>query len=363
MATLITITPPSGEPYPLAIEGTHFVDPADTVIDGEIDTVGLWALPGLADAHAHLTMTTPDDIKGISDEHMLANIPVHAWAHVERGVLLILDKGGGSDLSLVSLDHDADLRPHIEVAGGIIHPKGGYMAGFGVEVEPDDLIDHVRNVASTRGGWVKIIGDWPRRGRGPVVNYPFDRLTEAVEVVHAAGARVAIHTMAHAASEAVAAGVDSIEHGPFLTGDDVTALAARGGAWVPTIVNMLHFVDVLGADSTGGRMFLDGLDRMRDNLPLAESLGLTVLAGTDMAVPHGEVSTEAMRLHEYGLSHGAASAAASTSAYAYVGKDDALAAGRVADAVFFDRDPFTDVSVLAAPQLIVHRGRIIGGAT
>jgi imidazolonepropionase-like amidohydrolase len=360
MATLITIRPPSGNPYPLAFEGTRFVDPATAVIDSELATADLWALPGLADAHAHLTMTTPDDIRGISEAQMLANIPVHAWAHVERGVLLILDKGGGSDVSLVSLDHDADLRPAIEVAGAIIHPRDGYMSGFGVEVDPDDLIDHVRDVASTRGGWVKIVGDWPRRGLGPVVNYPFDRLSEAVEVVHAAGARVAIHTMAHAASEAVAAGVDSIEHGPFLNAEDITALAARGGAWVPTIVNMLHFVDVLGSDSTGGRMFLDGLNRMRDNLPLAESLGLTVLAGTDMAVPHGEVSVEAMRLHQYGMSHRAAAEAASTSAYAYVGKDDALAPGQVADAVFFDRDPFTDVSTLASPELIVHRGRIIG---
>ncbi len=361
MATLLTITPPGGTPYPLAIDGDRFADPTTVAIDDELDTDGLVALPGLADAHAHLTMTSTDDIKGITEDRMADNIPRTAWAHVDRGVLLILDKGGNTDLSLTSLDHDADLRPHVEVAGAIIHPAGGYMPGFGVEVEPDELVEYVRTVASTRGGWVKLVADWPRRGLGPVTNYPVDRLTEAVDVVHRAGARVAVHTMAHAASEAVAAGVDSIEHGPFLTADDVRTLAARGGAWVPTIVNMLHFVDELGPESTGGKLFQAGLERMRENLPIAEEAGCTVLAGTDMAVPHGEVAIEAARLHEYGLSHAAATAAASTSAYDYVGRDGSLQPGSPADVVMFPADPFSDVGILGSPSIVIRRGRVIHG--
>jgi imidazolonepropionase-like amidohydrolase len=358
MRTLLTVRPPGGDPYDLIIDDTVFAEPTGEV-DAHLETSHLWALPGLADAHAHLTMTTPLDIRGISDDQMLANIPTHAWAHVENGVLLILDKGGKNDLSLVSLDHDADLRPHVEVAGAMIHPAGGYMDGFGVEVEADDLAEYVRTRAATRGGWVKVVGDWPRKGIGPVTNYPLERLAEAVDIVHAAGARVAVHTMAHAASDAVAAGVDSIEHGPFLTEEDLRILAARGGAWVPTIVNMLDVVRMLGPESSGGRLFLGGLDRMRENLPRAESLGVTVLAGTDMAVPHGKVAEEALRLREYGLSDRAACEAASVAAYRYVGLPDAPAPGHVADVVFFDDDPLADVTTITRPALIVHRGRVI----
>lgn len=361
MATLITIRPPGADPYPIAIDGHLLTDPDDAAIDGELDTAHLWAIPGLADAHAHLTMTKTDDIKGITEQQMTANIPVTSWAHVDRGVLLILDKGGNTDVSLMSLDHDADLRPHVQVAGAMIHPAGGYMPGFGVEVEPKDLVEHVRSVAATRGGWVKLVGDWPRKGEGPVTNYPVDRLREAVDTAHAAGARVAIHTMAHAASDAVAAGVDSIEHGPFLTEDDVRTLAARDGAWVPTIVNMLHYVDELGPDSSGGKLFQAGLDRMRENLPIAEEAGCTVLAGTDMAVPHGEVSAEAARLQEYGLTHAAAARAASTAAYDYVGRDATMRPGAPADVVFFADDPFSDVAVLTRPEIVIRRGRIVRG--
>ena len=60
MTTHITIQPPESDPYDLAIDGTEFVAPDDRVTK-QIDTAHLWALPGLADAHAHLTMTALDD--------------------------------------------------------------------------------------------------------------------------------------------------------------------------------------------------------------------------------------------------------------------------------------------------------------
>ncbi len=358
MTTLITIQPPEGEPYGLAIDGTVFVEPDDRVTE-QIDTAHLWALPGLADAHAHLTMTALDDIAGTSEETMKANIPITAWAHVERGILVILDKGGNTDATLLSLDHDADLRPYIEVAGAMIHPDDGYMNGYGVEVEPDDLVEHVRSTAATRGGWVKIVADWPRRGTGPVNNYPLDALTEAVAVAHEAGARVAVHTMAHAATDAVAAGVDSIEHGPFLTEEDLRLLAARGGAWVPTIGNQKHWVDALGPESSGGRLFATGLEQMVSNLPLAEEIGLTVLAGSDLAIPHGQIATEARLLRDHGLSDRAATIATSTAAFDYVGRTEWLRPGSTADAVFFPGNPYDDVTTLDRPELIIHRGRVI----
>ncbi len=359
MTTLLTIKRSGEPPYPLAIDGTHFAEPGPDVTK-EIDTSSWWAVPGLADAHAHLTMQTPRDIHGVTEDQMLTNIPAMAWAQVDRGVLLILDKGGATDITLLSLDLAPDVRPFVEVAGALIHPAGGYVSGFGAEVEPDDLVEHIRTRAVTRGGWVKIVGDWPRKGEGPKNNYSLERLIEAVGVAHAAGAKVAVHSMANSASDAVAAGVDSIEHGPFLTHEDLRILAARGGAWVPTVVNMLDVLAFLGPDSSGGKLFAKGLERMRENLPLAEALGVTVLAGTDMAVPHGEVAVEAMRLKEYGMSDQAAADAATVAAYRYIGRSDRLQPGDAADVVFFADDPHADVATLSRPKLIIRNGSIVG---
>jgi imidazolonepropionase-like amidohydrolase len=79
-----------------------------------------------------------------------------------------------------------------------------------------------------------------------------------------------------------------------------------------------------------------------------------------MAVGHGEVATEALLLHEYGLSRQAAVDATSTNAYAYVGRPERPTPGEEADVVFFDRNPIEDVGALAEPRVIIRRGRIIG---
>jgi len=165
--------------------------------------------------------------------------------------------------------------------------------------------------------------------------------------------------MAQAASDAVAAGVDSIEHGPFLTEEDLKALAKRGGAWVPTIGNQKYWVDALGQESSGGKLFAAGLERMANNLPLAEEIGLTVLAGSDLAIPHGQIATEARLLRDHGLSDKAATIATSTAAFDYVGRTERLGPGDTADAVFFAENPYDDVTTLDRPKLIIHRGRVI----
>ncbi len=352
------IRPPEGDPYELGIAGALFAEVDENTLNVP-DTSNLWALPGLADCHEHVTMNSLAEFGDITDESMIASMPANTWAHLDHGVLLILDKGGKSDTTLVTLDHDADLRPHTETAGAMISPPGGYYGDFGSEVDPQDLVEHIRTKAATRGGWVKLVGDWPRRGVGPVNNWSLDVLTEAVNAAHDAGARVAIHSMAHSSEDAVAAGVDSIEHGPFLTEHDLKGLASRGGAWVPTIVNMLLLRDTLGADSSGGKMFAKGLEQMRENLPIAERLGVTVLAGTDLAVPNGEVASEALLLHEYGLSNASATRATSTSAYEYVGRAAQPTIGEEADVVFFRGNPFESVATLADPALIIRRGKIV----
>lgn len=357
----VLIRTPFGEMYEIGVSGSLFVEPGDSTTDLP-DTSDLWALPGLADCHSHVSMESIDNVAAITDATMRESIPKNSWAHVEHGVLLLIDKGGKSDVSVSVLDHDADLRPDVEAAGAMIAPGGGYYSGFGAEVEPDDLVQHIASSAATSGGWVKLVGDWPRKGQGPVNNWSYDVLIEAVTTAHLAGARVAIHSMAHSASEAVAAGVDSIEHGPYLTEEDLTILAQRGGAWVPTIVNMYKLVEMLGADSSGGRMFKGGIEKMRDNLPLAEALGVTVLAGTDMAVSPGKVAVEAMMLHEHGLSDAAALRSVSTDAYAYANRPESPSVGAEADVVFFERSPLEDLSVLSHPALIMRRGRVVGGS-
>ncbi|RPI25703.1 MAG: hypothetical protein EHM57_01170 [Actinobacteria bacterium] len=356
---MITLRELDADPVTLAIEGDRFADPSSAVVEAEIDTAGLHSLPGLADCHAHLAMDKLADLAGLDDETIRGNTVRNAWAQVAGGVLLIADKGSNSDVSLEILRAPPATRPELQMAGRMIASGGGYYPGYGVEVGPDDLAAAVRRAAGPHG-WVKIVADWPRRGVGPQANFPVEAMVAAVEAAHAAGCRVAAHTMAPAGIRpVVGSGVDSIEHGLFMTGEDLKAIAGRGGSWVPTILGVESIIEFLGADSSGGRLLSEGLDNVRLLLPEAERLGVTVLAGTDLAVPHGRVAAEAARLVDFGLSPTAAVAAVSTAAYDYLGVDRAPAPGGRADAVFFDSDPREDVTTLAEPALVIRMGKVV----
>ncbi len=360
MRTLITIREPGSGPLPLVIEGDRFSDPDDGPIDNEVGTGHLFALPGLADCHAHLGLNHVGSMTTITEDEIRSNSVTNAWMQIEGGVLLIADKGSSSDVSLEILDAPPTERPITTMAGRIIAPRDGYYPGYGHEVDEDGLVEAVRQAAGGRADWVKIIGDWPRKGRGTVANYGEAALTKAVRVAHAAGRRVAVHTMApEGIGPSIAAGVDSIEHGLFLDANDLPRLAERGGAWVPTILGAEAIIGMLGTDSTGGRLLTDGVDNVRDLLPEAERLGVTILTGTDLAIPHGKVAREAIRLHELGLSAAATLRAVTTAAFRYLGIVHGFSPGMPADAVFFADDPRERLETLLEPQLVVRSGRIV----
>jgi imidazolonepropionase-like amidohydrolase len=250
-------------------------------------------------------------------------------------------------------------RPEIEAAAQIIAAIDGYHPDFAIEVTEQELADAVSAQAHAGAGWVKLIGDWPRRGIGPVANFDESQLRLAVEVAEASGARVAIHTMARdVPSAAVAAGVHSIEHGLFLERDDLGPLGDRGGMWVPTVLRCEATLDQLGGESSGGRLFAEGLERVRHLLPLAPEAGVRVLAGTDLIGSPGDVAAEAIRLGEYGLTNSQVVEAVSSSAFLATGRQASFEVGAPADAVLFPDNPVESLAVLAHPDHVIRLGRL-----
>ncbi len=356
----MTIRTLDGSSRQLSVIDGHF-RPPDEAVDTEIDSSTWWAVPGLADCHAHLGGSYADDYS--DPEIIMDRVKANAWAQLEGGVFLVADKGAGDRITLRVLDEPPTARPELHMAGRILTNEGGYYAGFANEVDESDLVEAVR--AETEGGatWVKLIGDWPRKGQGAPTNFTEAAMRGAVEVAHGAGCRVAIHAAApETSSVAVAAGIDSIEHGLYITADDLTALGARGGAWVPTLTAMEAIRDMLGAESSGGKMFDDGLNNARELLAAASGLGVSVLAGTDIEVPHGGIATEAITLGRYGMSAPDVVHATTTAAYDYLGSDHSFEPGGHADVLFFDADPRDDLSVLARPVFGLRHGEVVVGS-
>ena len=335
------------------------VDGAWAEPSGDADTVigeGLWAVPGLVDAHAHLAGETLDFQPGVLSEAMQ-----RARDALTSGVTLIIDKGW-SDTTTIEVIREVpeDERPAIEAAARVIAVADGYYPGFALEIDPDGIVAAVVAEAKAGEGWVKLAGDWPRPGQGPVANFTVDQLRLAVEAAESQGSRVAIHAMARdAPSAAVEAGVHSIEHGLFLTEKDLEMLGERSGMWVPTILRTEAIVSQLGAESSGGRLLLEGLDNIQPLLPLALEAGVGVLAGTDLVGAPADVGEEALRLHQYGLSAEQALDTVTRTGFISTGRSDDFEIGVSADAVLFAANPLTDLGVLKHPKTVIRKGRVL----
>jgi imidazolonepropionase-like amidohydrolase len=159
--------------------------------------------------------------------------------------------------------------------------------------------------------------------------------------------------------------VDSIEHGTFVDRTLLAAMAERAIAWTPTLCAVRMVAGGrprLGVPPEVAADLSEGVERLPPVLHAASEAGVTVLAGTDAALPHGLVREEVAVLIEAGLPADVALAAASWEARRFLGLPG-LDEGAPADLVAFDRDPREDPrAVLAAPALIVLDGRVIGPA-
>jgi imidazolonepropionase-like amidohydrolase len=323
----------------------------------EPDAVG-WVLPGLADVHNHLSLASP---AGDGEEPA---IRVRASASVELavGVLAIREPGSPDDASML-LAGEAGW-PRVVTAGRFLAPPGGYFPGLAREVTAAELARAAVEEAARSGRWAKIIGDFLGAGEF-VPNWPADVLAEAVAQVHAAGGLVAVHAVCPAAVDAaVAAGVDSVEHGWAVTDQHFAAMRARNAAWVPTLMPggsdvACEFAAAMGFSADTREWMRAAIDAQPATVARADAAGVTVLAGTDAGQgPHGAIVGQITMLADAGVPVTAAIGAGSWTARRWLGLP-CLESGAPADLVLYDADPRVDLDVLRRPALIVMDGQVI----
>lgn len=197
---------------------------------------GRYALPGLVDAHAHLTVLGDYTL----GDGALARERLEAYA--AAGVATVRDVGGRSEVTLRLATSPEPGLPVVLAVGRFLAPAGRYFPGMHDPVAAEDLLATAMREISAGATWLKLIGDFPLLDRGgrPVPGslaptYDLETVRELLDLAHAQGARVAVHTQSHHVDALVKAGVDSVEHGEWLSEEAVDALGQRGGAWTPTL--------------------------------------------------------------------------------------------------------------------------------
>jgi imidazolonepropionase-like amidohydrolase len=338
--------------------------PSGDPIDGSVTAEGHWApglsadaeplpgdfvLAGLVDAHCHLSVG-PGQV-ALEPERARANLAALAAA----GVTVVRDTGSPKSVTL-SLPATVE-GARLLACGRFLAPEGQYFPALYDPVPAEALAEAALAEVAAGARWVKLVGDFPRLddadAREHLPTYPIAVITEFVDAVHRAGARVAAHTTTAYVKQLVAAGVDSVEHGDGLDEDDLAALAGRGGAWTPTLCAA---IDPRPDDDEERReRRRRRRARVGQLLVAADRLGVTILAGSDVV---GTIPREVALLSELGLGPQAALAAAGTAARSFLGVGG-LVAGRPADLVTYHRDPRADPETLARPAAVVSGGRRI----
>ncbi|KJK58674.1 amidohydrolase family protein [Saccharothrix sp. ST-888] len=357
----------------LHIKGRVLVGPEDVrdelwVVDGRVSltrpvraddvrTVSGWVMPGLVDAHCHVGL----DAHGAVDE---ATSEKQARTDRDAGTLLIRDAGSAADTRWID---DREDLPRIIRAGRHIARTRRYIRNYAHEIEPGDLAAYVVAEARRGDGWVKLVGDWIDRERGDLAAcWPGDALREAIAAAHAEGARVTAHCFAaESLPDLIAAGIDCIEHATGLTEELIPVFAERQVAIVPTLVNIATFPQLADDGEAKFPAWSAHMRRLHerryDTVGAAYDAGVPVFVGTDAggSLAHGLVADEVAELVRAGLPAAAALSAASWGAREWLGRDG-LTEGASADLVVYAQDPRADVRVLADPQLVVLRGRVVG---
>jgi len=316
-----------------------------------------WVLPGMVDAHCHVGIGP----HGAVDD---ATAEGHALTERAAGALLLRDAGSASDTRWMDAREDL---PRIVRAGRHIARTRRYLRGLAHEIEPEDLVAHVEAEARRGDGWVKLVGDWIDRRTGDLAPcWPAAVLAAGVAAAHAQGARVTVHQFGEdGVEDLLTVGVDGIEHGTGLTATTVAAVAARGVAVVPTLVNIATFE---GIADRGEPKFPRYAAHMRalharryETVAALHAAGAPVFAGTDAGsvLPHGRLVEELHELVAAGLPVVAALDAGTWAARRWLGHTG-LEEGASADLLVLDDDPRRDLATLRTPRAVVLRGRVVG---
>jgi imidazolonepropionase-like amidohydrolase len=345
-----------------------------------IDLGGLTLLPGLINCHAHVSLSgDADPARTLADESLAATV-VQAVARVrhtvEAGVTTIRDLGGREYAEIAVRDGvRAGLipGPRMLCAGRAVCMTGGH--GWRMLGRQADGVDEVRKAVreQLRAGAdvVKLVatGGVMTPGVDPrAAQLTLAELGAGVDEAHRARRRVAAHAMAE---EGIAwcldAGIDTIEHGVYLTEALVARMARQGTALVATLIAPHAIVEggvAAGIPEYAVRKSVAVRERHLESFRLAMRAGVTIAAGTDAGTPlnpHGSIVPELALMVAAGMTPLDAIRAATSTAAAVLGLGEEtgrVAPGLAADLLAVEGDPAADLKALGGVRLVLAGGQI-----
>lgn len=349
---------------------THAESPDDV-----LDLGDACLLPGLIDMHGHLRLDhrAPEPAQQVHDPEpsYLAHAIENLRTDLRSGVTTVRCNGDRDFLDVQLRERVAAGEidgPRLLVATrGIKSPSctGGMVAS--VLVDGTQAIRAAVAENARRGAdHIKVFtsGGLGPRETASQAFWSDEEVRAAVDAAHAAGLPIVAHCHGGPSAWAlIEAGVDTIEHGSYLSQAELEEMARRGTYLDMTLGILLsprsvahqHLRHTRGEDGFA-RMVEDVMASMRR----AVELGVRITLGTDTM--HGMLALEATTLAGLGIAPAEVIHTLTGRAAAALGKADAsgtLRPGLAADVVAVPGNPLDNLSVLEQPKLVMRGGRVV----
>ena len=376
----------------VAIEGDKIV--ATPSPDAEVIDLGdATLLPGLIDAHVHITGESQDDFAKSFVERILKpateqtlEARVFAQRTLEGGITTVRNLGAG-DLTDFGLKRGIELGfaegPRMLVSEHPIGSRGGHADGApappwhltppgvpqGICAGADECRDAVRWQLKYGADVIKFMVSGGVLSLSDPVDVPQLTPDEAFAIVdeaHLWHKKAAAHCHGDAAARiAIAAGVDSIEHGSFLTPYTLAEMKRRGVVFIPTLMAVEdverraheHKLPPVIAEKA-----LQAAGSLSKVVQTAVRMGVTIGLGTDSGVSHhGHNTHEVTLLVKNGLTPAQALQAGTIVDAKLLGLENQigkLAPGYLADVIAVPGDVLKDPSAVEHVSLVVRGGKV-----
>jgi imidazolonepropionase-like amidohydrolase len=349
-----------------------------------LDVGGAVVVPGLVDAHVHVTAASTADLGSLSSQS-----PSYITAHSARTMRQMLSRGfttvrdaSGADYGLADAQAEGLIHgPRLLFCGKALSQTGGHgdarnrgmtahdshscCAGLGRVADGVDAVRAAARDELRKGAHhVKVMasgGVSSPTDRVDSTQYSMDELRAIVEEAEAANRYVAAHAYtARAVNRALEAGVRSIEHGNLLDDRSVQLLVEHNAYLVPTLVTywalkeegMSH-----GLPERSWRKVDDVLGAGLQALERAARGGVKLVYGSDLLGGMQRHQSHEFRLRNEVQKPIDVIRAATVNAAELVGmagEIGTLAPGAHADLLVLDGDPLEDIGLLADPRHIRH---------